>query len=309
MNKFVNIAKFSMVSALTAGLTIGTVVESAEALVRGGGWGIGTVTNGGDDPNIPEQQNLGFGLLRGKNSSPISGNSRVFEGAIENFFYKDSCENACTLDDNDDNNDDNNLETFKLSFGVGDLKATLNNDNTAATYEILSNELILEANNEVDTTTIDNPNNQPFVAAEFTLDISPDDNPDSFVKDLDTIVGEFYNQFFMLKPGKNGDSPEDFDQINGINKLSGDRPEIKPFPPNGLTINFQGEKYTIESRTSAPNSNPLEGDIGTLVINEIPLKEPVKTTPEPGNIFSLLALGSLGVGALHRRKIRINSNK
>lgn len=327
MNKFVNIIKFSMVSALTAGLTMGTVVESAEALSPGGGWKWGSVTNAGSDPDdlftlekISERrqkdednlgQNIGFDLLLGKERISSDNGSFVFKGAIENFFYQDTCDSdgggisSCEPINN-------NFNAFKLSFGVGDLKTTLNDNNTA-TYEILSDEFLLESNNknniENPSDIINSQNNQPFVAASFTLDTSQSKNPNSFINDLDTIVGEFYNQFFIPKSGKDGNNPEDFEKVNGKNKINGNAPQIDIFPPNGLPIQFQEVDYTISSKLAPAGVDDIEGDDGTFVIKEIAAKNPVKTVPEPGNIFSLLALGSLGVGALHRRKIRINSNK
>ncbi len=320
MNKFVNIAKFSMLTAVTAGLTIGTVVESAEALSPGSGWTWGSVTNAGNDPddintNLNDDQNLGqnigFDLLLGKERISSDDGSFIFKGAIENFFYTDLCQNELrnpcnSIDDGID--DDKQFNEFKLGFDVGDLRATLNNDKDKkkATYEILSNNFFLETNKGNTNINIGEPD--PFVVASFELTANGDN---SFVEDLDTIVGEFYNQFFILESGKDGNSPEDFVQENGKNKINNNdnAPKIQIFPPKGLPIQFQGVDYTINPQSAPTGEDGVEGDDGTFVIKEIAAKKPVKTVPEPGNIVSLLALGTLGAGALHRRKIRINSNK
>jgi hypothetical protein len=277
MNKFVNIVKFSMVSALTAGLTMGTVVESAEALVPSGGWSWSSVTNAGNDPTEPDEQNIGFDLLRGKSPDPISDTSTLFEGAVENFFYKDLCGNNINCNNLPGTNEEDNVELKFAENASGNLRATLL-PNTAK-YEILSNDLLLEVNGE-DKTNILPPLPQPVVLASFELDTSGKDE-NLFITSIDTILDEFDKKF-------------------SSNNVSGSSVEILP-DDNPLRELLGG--------SAAPSVTGSEGNPGTFVISEIFAKEPVKTTPEPGNIVSLLALGTLGAGALHRRKIRINSNK
>jgi len=283
MNKFVNIVKFSMVSALTAGLTMGTVVESAEALVPSGGWSWFSVTNSENDPNPPtsenkeDQRNIGFDLLRGKETSPISDTSTLFEGAVENFFYKDLCKNNINCDNLPGTNEEDNVELKFAENASGNLRATLLPNK--AKYEILSNDLLLEVNGIDKTQEIDIfPLPQPVVLASFELDTSGKDE-NLFITSIDTILDEFDKQF-----------------------SSNSTPSVQILPDdNPLKELLWG--------SAAPSVTGTEGNPGTFVISEIFAKEPVKTTPEPGNIVSFLALGTLGAGALHRRKVRINSTK
>ncbi|MBV6626571.1 MAG: PEP-CTERM sorting domain-containing protein [Rivularia sp. (in: Bacteria)] len=307
MNKFVNIVKLSMLTAVTAGLTIGTVVESAEALAPLSGWGMGTVSNAGNDPDEAKEQNIGFELLTGKTRISDNG-SFIFKGAIENFFYTDFCDNG-NFDTCNSANNNEQFNEFKVGFDVGDLRASLNDDKTVATYEILSNNFVLETDNEE---LGDNGNKsfsepEPLVFASFEL---RENVNNSFIEDLDTIIQESFKQFFVIENDepKIAENPDPDENDDG--KF---RRVINQNPPKifvkDIPINFGNVQSLIGASGPVLSNGEFEGDKGTFVIKEFVATPPVKTTPEPGNIVSLLALGTLGAGVLNRRRVRINSNK
>lgn len=271
------------VTAFATGVALGAFVDSADAfLPPGSGWQWGSVTNAGNSPNPgDDQQNIGFDLLLEKNNQVINstqqGNQFIFKNAIENFFYKSECGNNPEKVEECDPFDSAPVNSFNISFDVGDLIASANGNNIIE-YTIASSNIQRIINGELRPTV-----NQDIATFKLTI---PDDGLS--LRDIQDTVEQFYDEQLTTQNGNLVTSGNINVEITEAFKLDGGTA-----PARGA-----GENLTLLNNKGELNGDGKEGGTFSFrVLNP-------KTTPESSTTISILALGLVGTGILVRRKVR-----